>query len=155
MRRFLFVLLLFAAGQHARAQNAAAQQEIQAPVLRFFDAMAAGTEKAVAAEAAPGFSLLENGKVWNIDSLVNSVSKYKGMGITRINRLDFISTEQSGNLAWVSYYNTADLTYKGRQIIMKWLESALLIREKRQWKIKLLHSTELKPAAAVAKKNQE
>lgn len=155
MKKLLFLLVLFGLSRSASAQNPAEQQRIQAPLVRFFDAMSAVDEQAVSAEVTKGFSLLENGKVWNIDSLVNAVSKYRGLGLTRINRLDFIQTEQLGNAAWVSYYNTADMTYKGRKMTIKWLESAVLVKKEGQWKIKILHSTELKPALEPSKNKRE
>jgi ketosteroid isomerase-like protein len=153
MRRLLFFIGLFAGSLQVFAQSKQEQQRIQAPLLRFFEAMSAQQADALKAELTPDFALLENGKVWNTDSLTISMSRYQGLGIKRINQLDFVSTEQIGNMSLVTYHNRADITYNGRQFILKWLESAVLIKENGQWKIKVLHSTEIKPAAARPEKS--
>ncbi|MCX2480513.1 nuclear transport factor 2 family protein [Pedobacter sp. MC2016-15] len=147
MRRFLFFVLILIASLKAAAQTQQEQQRIQAPLLRFFDAMAAIQPEALRAEVTPDFYLLENGKIWNTDSLTNSMNRYKGLELKRVNKLDFLKTEQIGNTSLVSYHNTAELNYKGKQFTIRWLESAVLLKDKGNWKIRFLHSTELKPVA--------
>ena len=147
MRRFIFFIAIFTVSLQAFAQSKTEQKLIQAPLVRFFDAMSAQQPDGLKAEVTPDFSLLENGKVWNTDSLTIAIVRYKGLDLKRVNHFDFIKTEQMGNVAWLSYYNTADITFKGKQINIRWLESAVLIKEKQLWKIKFLHSTELKPTA--------
>ena len=56
-----------------------------------------------------------------------------------------METEQKGDMAWVSYHNTADLSVQTKKMKVQWLESAVLIKEGQHWKIRLLHSTEIKP----------
>lgn len=148
MRKIFIFLVLITIGLHAAAQQ---KNDIQAPVIRLFDGMSAMNNDAIKAELSTDFTLLENGKVWNTDSLTTAINKGKGMDIKRVNKFEFLKTEQAGNTAWVSYYNTAELEFKGRQITVRWLESAVLVKEQGKWKIKLLHSTELKPTAAPQK----
>lgn len=143
MRKIFSLLILITIGLHVAAQQ---KNEIQAPVIRLFDGMSAMDNEAIKAELSTDFTLLENGKVWNTDSLTAAINKGKGMDIKRVNKFEFLKTEEAGNTAWVSYYNTAELEFKGKQIIVRWLESAVLVKEQRKWKIKLLHSTELKRA---------
>ncbi len=151
MRKIFSFLVLITIGLHATAQQKNDQKDVQAPLIRLFDGISAIDNEAIKAEVSSDFTLLENGKIWNTDSLIVAVSRYKGLGLKRVNKLDFLKTEQAGNTAWVSYYNTADLEFKGRQIVARWLESAVLVSEQGKWKIKLLHSTELKPGAAAQK----
>lgn len=143
MRKIFSFLVLITIGMHAAAQQ---KNDIQATVIRLFDGMSAMNNEAIKAEVSSDFTLLEDGKLWNTDSLTRAINKGKGMDIKRVNKFEFLKTEQAGNTAWVSYYNTAELEYKGRQITVRWLESAVLVKEQGKWKIKLLHSTELKPA---------
>jgi hypothetical protein len=151
MKRLLFLMLLFAVYLRGNAQSVQEQQQIQVPLLKFFDAMAAQQPDALKAEITRDFILLEQGKIWNTDSLTGSMARYKGLDIKRINHLEFVKTERIDDISLVSYYNTADLSYKGKQMSIKWLESAVLVRQKQGWKIKLLHSTEIKPPAATRK----
>jgi hypothetical protein len=147
-RKIFSFLVLIMIGLQAAAQQ---KNDIQAPVIRLFDGMSAMDNEAIKAELSTDFTLLENGKVWNTDSLTAAINRGKGMDLKRVNKFEFLKTEEAGNTAWLSYYNTAELEFKGRKIIVRWLESAVLVKEQKKWKIKLLHSTELKPAAAPQK----
>ncbi len=89
--------------------------------------------------------LLEDGAVWNTDTLISKVNQLKALDFSRTNRLNFIRTEVKGNTAWIAYHNAADITINGQKMTMQWLESAVLIKEGKEWKIKVLHSTVIKP----------
>ena len=76
----------------------------------------------------------------------NQQNEYsKNAGIKRINKFQFIKTEQNGDIAWVSYHNTAEFSLNEKQQTINWLESAVLRKENGRWKIKLLHSTRVVP----------
>jgi ketosteroid isomerase-like protein len=50
-----------------------------------------------------------------------------------------------GNAAWGSYYNEATIRVAdGTVRNVQWLESAVLIKQGNDWKIKLLHSTRIR-----------
>ena len=117
---------------------------IQSSVTNFFDALSTINIDQLKSDCTSDFVLLESGKVWNIDSLINIISPLKAMTFKRVNTLNFITTDQKNDVAWVSYYNTADMTINARHLNEKWVESAVLIKEKDSWKIKLLHSTVIK-----------
>jgi hypothetical protein len=44
-------------------------------------------------------------------------------------------------MAFVSYWNTADIRSNKKDRKVKWLESAVLVMDKGRWKVKMLHST--------------
>ena len=88
---------------------------------------------------------MEDGAVWNMDTLTNKLSPLKTISFSRTNHLDFIQTEVKGTTAWVAYNNTADMNVKGQKRNVRWLESAVLVKEGKEWKVQLLHSTTLKP----------
>jgi len=48
-----------------------------------------------------------------------------------------------GNMAWVSYWNQAQINKNGKSSTYKWLESVVLIRQSQsgRWKIQMMHST--------------
>jgi len=72
------------------------------------------------------------------------VNQLKGASFSRTNHLDFMQTEIKGNTAWSIYYNSADMIIDGLEVHREWLESAVLLKEGKVWKVKLLHSTTLK-----------
>ena len=96
------------------------------------------------AEVSDGFILLENGEIWTIDTLANKISRPKPEGYLRQNSFDFIETKIEKNRAWVYYKNKAEITSKTRNATIKWLESAILRKEKGRWRMELMHSTPMK-----------
>ena len=118
---------------------------IEITISRFFDGISEIHEEKLRATVTEDFILLENGHLWNMDTLVTKVKNPKNPGIRRVNKFEFIKTEREGNTAWVSYHNTADFSLNEKQQTVKWLESAVLRKEKGKWKIKLLHSTRILP----------
>src|SRR6476620_1360834 len=123
------------------------QQEkdsIEASVSRFFDGLSEINSDKLKAFATSDFVLLEDGQVWNMDTLVTKMGT-KNPNIKRVNKFEFIRTEQQGIMAWVSYHNTADFSMNEKQQTVKWLESAVLKKEGGRWKLKLLHSTRILP----------
>ena len=149
-KSFLLLLLLFTVTTF-NAQNNNEQTKVHQSVAKFFDGFSALDTIIVKQYSANDFILLEDGVVWNIDSIKVSFhqlkDQLKGASLVRVNHFDFIKTEVKGNSAWVAYNNTADFTFnnvKKRKI--EWLESTFLVKEGNIWKIKLLHSTILKPS---------
>jgi ketosteroid isomerase-like protein len=144
---FLFMLLFLAASvcSNAQTQKSSEQGKVNQTITRFFDGIAALDIKAMKQCTTGDFLLLENGAVWNMDTLTNKLSPLKTAGFSRTNHLDFIQTEVKENTAWVAYNNAADINVNGQKRNVQWLESAVLIKEGKEWKIKLLHSTALKP----------
>jgi ketosteroid isomerase-like protein len=88
--------------------------------------------------------ILENGSVWNLDTLMQKVSQNTAPDFKRNNSFEFLDTKISGKIAWATYNNQAEITRNGKTGIIKWLETAILSKEDGQWKIKTLHSTLLK-----------
>jgi len=89
---------------------------------------------------------LENGAVWNNDTLMKKInwSKNKYESFKRVNRIEFIRTEIRGNTAWTCFYNEADFRMDSTTRFVRWLESAVLIKQRNEWKIQQFHSTVLK-----------
>jgi ketosteroid isomerase-like protein len=129
----------------AAAQTSPSPEEagVQQVLTRLFDAISAVDMEALKQCTTKDILLLESGAVWNIDSITQKMGAMKGLGNTRINHLEFVRTEISGNLAWVAYHNAADITANGQTRTIKWLESAVLSKEDGAWKVKMLHSTRL------------
>ena len=112
--------------------------------MRFFDAIAALDDSAMRAELTADFTLVEHAQVLNADSLTKGLAPLKVKTFKRVNKIDFVKSDEIGDAAWVVYYNTAEVTIGEMHRTVKWLESAALVKQGGKWKIKLLHSTDLK-----------
>ena|SRR5258706_10686666 len=142
MKKILFTALLFTSFT-SNAQNTE-QSKVNQSLTKLFDALAALDMKGIKEFSAKDLTILESGVVWNLDTIARKVDNLKGASFSRTNHLDFIQTEIKGNTAWAVYYNSADMVINGLEVHRQWLESAVLVKEDKLWKIKLLHSTTLK-----------
>jgi len=92
------------------------------------------------------FLLLENGEVWNNDT----IAKYLDRAILRkpnpirINTIEIIEIKVANGKAWVAYQNHATFSIDNK-IVRKahWLESAVAILTENGWKLEMLHSTRI------------
>ena len=118
--------------------------EVQQVITRFFDALSVANIPLMKAEVSDDFILLENGEIWTIDTLANKISRPKPEGYLRQNSFDFVSTKIDKNRAYVYYKNKAEISSKTRNTTIKWLESAILRKEKGRWRMEFMHSTPMK-----------
>jgi hypothetical protein len=123
------------------ADELAVQQTIHNVFEAFSEISISKMEKALTADAA----ILEHGEVWTLDSVRSYFEKPKPADFKRINTLEFFQTEVTKDMAFVSYHNTAAFHTDKRDWSVKWLESAVLVKQGNAWKVKMLHSTRLQP----------
>jgi hypothetical protein len=116
---------------------------IENSVIRFFDGLSTLSTDSLKAYTTPDFLLLEDGALWNMDTLVSRIAPFKGQAFKRVNRFDFVRTEWKGDRAWTSYWNTADMLINNNPFTVSWLESAVLVKQQGRWRIQMLHSTRL------------
>ena len=114
------------------------------PVKELFAAMSMHDGKAMKETATDDFQLLEHGEDWTMQRLIDAVQP-KGKTYERLNFFNQIRARQVGDVAWVSYWNKAEIRREGQLRTVVWLESAVMVRENDRWKIQLLHSTRLEP----------
>lgn len=146
MKRFLCTVIAALAISALPAQDrpATERQAVQQTVINFFDALAKRDTVALRFYCVPEILLFENGGVWNLDTLVQGIRQNQATDFKRINSIEFIHTEIKKDIAWTTYNNQADITRNGKQRTVKWVETVILLKEKKNWKIKLLHSTPAK-----------
>jgi endonuclease YncB( thermonuclease family) len=93
------------------------------------------------------FLLLENGEVWNNDSISNYLdyAVLKKPIPIRVNSIDIIEIKVLKRTAWIAYRNKATFSIENK-IVRKahWLESATVILTENGWKLQMLHSTVIK-----------
>ncbi len=90
------------------------------------------------------FLLLENGLLWNNDSIVDYQRKYSQNTerAIRLNKMDFIETKVFEESVWMAYHNTATFWKDEEQVgEAYWLESAVAVKKEEGWRLEMLHST--------------
>jgi hypothetical protein len=108
-KSLFFVLLMFyCAGVNAQKDR----QAIQATVIGFFNGLSLIDADTLRYYSTADFELLEDGEVWNLDTLINIITPRKGSNITRVNSFTFLTTKVHKNMAWVSYHNTQILSWQ-------------------------------------------
>ncbi|GAB3319802.1 hypothetical protein GCM10027299_12780 [Larkinella ripae] len=137
--------LCFAAAVPSQGQSLTEDDKVKKVIVDTFQAIADLNLPKLRSYCQADFSLLEDGAVWNIDSLETRLKPRIGTDLKRINTIHFIRVTIKGPIAWVSYYNSAAIAMNGKQRQVRWLESAVLENNKGDWKLALLHSTVLKP----------
>ena len=87
----------------------------------------------------------EYGKTWSVDTLIRlAITKNKAADFKRVNKLDFINTTVSENAAWTTYNLHSEITRNGKTESVHWLETVILVRHEKKWKISVLHSSLVK-----------
>jgi hypothetical protein len=110
------------------------------PVKKLFAAMSEQDGKAMQDTSTVDFQLLEHGEEWTMQKLV-AVVQANGKPHERRNFFKQIRARQTGDVAWVSYWNKAEIRRATELRIIVWLESAVMVKVDDEWKIQLLHST--------------
>jgi SnoaL-like domain len=138
----LFLSISFAGLLKAQGKLTTDQREVQQSVINLFDALSNRDSVILKANCTADILLFENGKVWNVDTMMRAIITLKKLDdYKRINKIEFIHTEIHNDVAWVTYHNQADITVNGKHRVVKWVETVILINDKNKWKIKILHST--------------
>ena len=148
---FLIVIVL-AVQLHAQlvpplreGQLSKQQQAVQQTVIKMFDALSNRDSVSLKNYCTSDIALYEYGQVWNIDTLIlKAITKNQAADFKRTNSFDFINTTADKNTAWVTYHLNSAITRDGKQAAVQWLETVVLVKERKQWKVKHLHSTLIK-----------
>ncbi|CAD5252604.1 conserved exported hypothetical protein [Alteromonas sp. 38] len=131
----LFILLVTSTASHG--------QEIPFKTVQdLFSAISEVNHSKMKSAVTDDFQLLEVGEDWDINQLIKVV---KPSEYFRRNYFSVIRLETSDNFSWVSYWNKATFTKEALVEEVVWLESAVLIKENKKWKIQMLHSTKINP----------
>ncbi len=147
MKKMLLAAAFLLIARTAAAQNkpSAEAASVQEVIIKMFDGFSALDHAKIMRHCTPDLILLEDGMVWNADSIATNINRMKGVDFKRANSFNFLQTEVRGNTAWTSYFNQADVQVNGKPRQVRWLESAVLVKEAGGWKIKVLHSTVIRP----------
>ena len=143
--QLLLVAIVCAAVLQAQPQSTESQQAVQQAVIKMFDALSIRDSAGIKIYCADDIALYEYGQVWNIDTLIKrAVTLNASSDFKRTNKLDFISTIVNKNTAWTTYYLNSEIMKDAKQTSIQWLETVVLVKEKKKWKLKVLHSSLIK-----------
>ncbi|GAB3177900.1 nuclear transport factor 2 family protein [Telluribacter humicola] len=142
LKKILLLILISLPLQQVLAQTKTKEQkEVEQMVVLFFDALTEASIPKMKETVTEDFLLLEDGMVWNIDTLAVKFAVTRPADFKRLNSFDFFNTIVKGNLAWTNYENTAVITRNQKETTIRWLESAILEKTRKGWRIRVLHST--------------
>lgn len=147
MKKLTFLAIAIFATTSLQAQQPASkeQQEIQQAVVKFFDALSARDSVSLKLYCTPDITLYEYGQVWNLDTLIRkAITLNQSADFKRSNSFEFIKTTSAKNLAWVTYRLSSVIYRDAKESQVQWLETVVLEKQDKQWKVKHLHSTLLK-----------
>jgi ketosteroid isomerase-like protein len=121
------------------------QQEVQQAVVKMFEALSNRDSLSLKAYCTADVTFYEYGQVWNIDTMITKAIKLnKAVDFKRTNTFDFINTITDKATACVTYRLSSAMTRDSKQTTVQWLETIVLARQKKRWKVKHLHSTLIK-----------
>ena len=140
---FLFIALSFTTSVSAQTiskKENAAQQTIE----NLFTALSTTDTAAIKLYCTGNARFYEYGQTWTIDTIIQKVMQSKFIpDFKRTNSFEFISATINKQTAWVTYYLQSTFTRNGKEELVKWMETVVLVKEKKKWKINVLHSTRL------------
>lgn len=144
MKNIMLLLVIISAAALLQAQEPLTQnqQAVQQTVIKMFEALTNRDSVSLNLYCTRDIRLYEYGRVWTLDSLVSkAIILNTATDFKRVNTVDFISTETRKNTAWATYRLRSAITSNGKQSLLQWLETVILIKDKKKWKIKVLHSS--------------
>ncbi|MBK8494444.1 MAG: nuclear transport factor 2 family protein [Chitinophagaceae bacterium] len=142
--KLLLITLLLSAT--ANAQTVTTEQlAVQHTVINMFDALSNRDSVSLKAHCTADITLFEYGQAWNMDTLIlKAITQNQSAGFKRTNHFEFINTTVDKYTAWVTYHLKSVIIKEDKQVTLLWLETVILAKEKKQWKVKHLHSTLIK-----------
>ena len=141
----LLIAFSFSMALIAQEQFTSKQQAVQQTVIKLFDALSNRDSVSLKANSTADITLYEYGQVWTIDSLIlKAITLNQSADFKRSNTFEFINTAVDKTMAWVTYRLQSVITRDGKQATVQWLETVVLVKEIKQWKVKYLHSTLIK-----------
>ena len=147
MKKTSLLLITFSISTMLMAQDqlSTSQQEVQQTVIKMFDALSNRDSVSLKSYCTADVTLYEYGQSWNIDTLIlKAITQNQSLDFRRTNSFDFINTATDKNTAWITYRLNSSITRDGKQSTIQWLETVVLVKERKQWKVKHLHSTLIK-----------
>jgi len=121
------------------------QLAVQQTVVKLFEALSNRDSVSLKKYSTADITLYEYGQVWSIDTLIlKAITLNQSTDFKRTNSLEFINTTVDKTMALVTYRLQSVMFRDGKQVTVQWLETVVLVKQRKQWKVKHLHSTLIK-----------
>ena len=141
----LLIAIVLTGQIYAQGPLTTNQQEVEQTIIKLFDALSNRDSISLKTYSTADITLYEYGQVWNMDTLIlKAIILNQSVDFKRTNSFEFINTKVDKTTAWVTYRLQSVVTKDGKQSTVQWLETVVLVKEKKQWKVKHLHSTLIK-----------
>ena len=138
----LFILLTISTVVKSQQIPTKDQQKVQETVVDFFEALSVRDSISLKNHCTIDITLYEYGQIWNLDTLISkAITQNTATDFKRTNTFDFIYTKADKTNAWLTYRLSSIIKKDGKEVIKQWLETVILAKQKKQWKVKHLHST--------------
>jgi ketosteroid isomerase-like protein len=147
LKKIVLLIITFSLSTFFQAQQlfTKGQREVQQAVVKMFEALSNRDSVSLKAHCTTDITLYEYGQIWSIDTLINkAITMNTAADFKRTNTFEFISTEKDKKIAWVTYWLTSVITKDSKQTTVQWLETVLVAKQRKHWKVKHLHSTMIK-----------
>ena len=147
MKKISLLLIAFSISAMLMAQEqlSISQLAVQQTIIKMFDALSNRDSVSLKNYSAADISLYEYGQVWNMDTVIlKAITQNQAADFKRTNSFEFINTNVDNTTAWVTYRLQSVIIRDGKQTTVQWLETVVLVKERKQWKVKHLHSTLIK-----------
>lgn len=147
MKKISLLLIAFSisAMLMAQEQQSISQLAVQQTIIKMFDALSNRDSVSLKNYSAADIALYEYGQVWNMDTVIlKAITQNQAADFKRTNSFEFINTNVDNTTAWVTYRLQSVIIRDGKQTTVQWLETVVLVKERKQWKVKHLHSTLIK-----------
>jgi hypothetical protein len=144
----IILMLFFTTISFGQNSNETDKSRIKNLVIESFDEIWSKLDsKNIDKYYTKDFLLLENGEVWNIDTIANYLDKasLQKQIPKRVNTIEIIEIKIVNGMAWIAYHNDATFSIENKiNRKANWLESATAILTENGWKLEMLHSTRTK-----------
>jgi len=128
------------AAEPTRPATADEAQVVEA-VRAMFAALATEDIPKLRTIIAPDFYAFEAGGRITGDALIDLMKKAHAAGKVYVWTVNEPEVHIDGNMAWVTYINRGSIKDSAETKNVSWLESAVLRKDKGDWRIKFFHST--------------
>nr|WP_315149046.1 nuclear transport factor 2 family protein [uncultured Flavobacterium sp.] len=143
--KLLIILLSTSTVVKAQQNTTKEQQNAQQTVINMFEALSMRDSVSLKTYCLTAITFYEYGEIWNLDTLISkAITQNTAIDFKRTNTFEFINTKTDKNTAWLTYRLSSIITKDGQEVTKEWLETVILSKQKKQWKVKHLHSTLIK-----------
>ena len=141
----LLITIVLTGQLYSQHQVFKREQPVHQTIIKLFDALSSRDSVSLKAYSTADITLYEYGQVWNIDTLIlKAITLNQAADFKRTNSFEFINTTTDITMALVTYRLQSAITKDGKTANVQWLETVVLVKTKKQWKVKHLHSTLIK-----------